>query len=95
MLSKEDSRRLAQLERQLQRDDPDFCARMGGGNFSVSTPGRPPLPLFIMAAVIAVAAVLLGLAGWWIAATVVAAWATVTATAAALRVRKARNSARG
>ncbi|MET0493670.1 MAG: DUF3040 domain-containing protein, partial [Actinoplanes sp.] len=25
MLSKEDSRRLAQLERQLRRDDPDFC----------------------------------------------------------------------
>jgi len=28
MLSKEDNRRLAQLERQLLRDDPEFCARM-------------------------------------------------------------------
>ncbi|MBG0567839.1 DUF3040 domain-containing protein [Actinoplanes aureus] len=94
MLSKEDSRRLAQLERQLQRDDPDFCARMGGGNFSVSTPGRPPLPLFIAAAVIAVAAVAVGLAGWWIAATGFAVWATVTASAAAFRVRQARNRVR-
>ncbi|MEU4422735.1 DUF3040 domain-containing protein [Actinoplanes sp. NPDC024001] len=94
MLSKEDSRRLAQLERQLQRDDPDFCARMGGGNFSVTTSGRPPLPLFITAAVIAVAAVLLGLAGWWIAAAVVATWAAITATAAGFRMRKARNRAR-
>ena len=32
MLSKEDSRRLAQLERQLRRDDPEFCARMAGGH---------------------------------------------------------------
>ena len=31
MLSKEDSRRLAQLERQLWREDPDFCERMSGG----------------------------------------------------------------
>ncbi|WP_328464792.1 DUF3040 domain-containing protein [Actinoplanes sp. NBC_00393] len=94
MLSKEDNRRLAQLERQLQRDDPDFCARMGGGNFSVSTTTRPALPLFITAAVIAVAAVLLGLAGWWIAAGVVAVWAAVTTTAAGFRIRKARNRPR-
>ena len=94
MLSKEDSRRLAQLERQLQRDDPDFCTRMGGGNFSVSTPSRSPLPLLITAAVIAVAAVLLGLAGWWIAASVVSVWSVGTATAAAFRMRKARNRTR-
>ncbi|MFC7530573.1 DUF3040 domain-containing protein [Actinoplanes sp. GCM10030250] len=94
MLSKEDNRRLAQLERQLHREDPDFCARMGGGNFSVSATGRPALPLFVTAAVIAVAAVVLALAGWGIPATVVSVWAAVTATAAGFRMWKARNRSR-
>ncbi|WP_229075893.1 DUF3040 domain-containing protein [Actinoplanes sp. DH11] len=90
MLSKEDNRRLAQLERQLQREDPDFCARMGGGNFSVSSAGRPALPLFVVAAVMAAVSLVLGLAGWWIAASAVAGWAVVTAIAAAFRIRRAR-----
>jgi DUF3040 family protein len=90
MLSKEDNRRLSQLERQLQRDDPDFCARMGGGNFSVSPTGRRSLPLFILAAAITGAAVVLGLLGWWIAASLVAVWAGVTATAGLFRLRRAR-----
>jgi hypothetical protein len=90
MLSKEDTRRLAQLERQLRRDDPDFAARMGGGNFSVSSTARPPLPLFIVAAVITVAAVVLGAVGWWIAASIVSAWAVITLSAAVYRVRRQR-----
>jgi hypothetical protein len=89
MLSKEDSRRLAQLERQLRRDDPDFCARMGGGNFSVPAP-RPPLALFFVAAAIAVIAIVLGVAGWWIAAAIVAVWGVVTAGAAGYRLHKFR-----
>ncbi|MFI1993139.1 DUF3040 domain-containing protein [Actinoplanes sp. NPDC020271] len=90
MLSKEDSRRLAQLERQLRRDDPDFCARMGGGNFSVPTP-RPPLALFFVAAAIAVAAILVAAAGWWIAGVIVAVWSVVTAIAAGYRLRRFRS----
>ena len=88
MLSKEDNRRLSQLERQLQRDDPDFCARMGGGNFSVSATGRRPLPLFVLAVVITGVAVVLGLAGWWIAASLVAVWAGVTVAAGFFRLRR-------
>ncbi|MFC4065732.1 DUF3040 domain-containing protein [Actinoplanes subglobosus] len=91
MLSKEDTRRLAQLERQLQRDDPEFCARMGGGNFSVSSTSRSPLPLFILAAVITVAAVVLGVVGWWIAASIVSTWAVITLSAAAYRWRRRRS----
>ncbi|BBH65898.1 hypothetical protein ACTI_25830 [Actinoplanes sp. OR16] len=91
MLSKEDNRRLAQLERQLQRDDPEFCARMGGGNFSVSATGRPPLPLFIIAAVLAVISVVFGLVGWWVAGSLVAAWSVATAIASAVRWRRYRN----
>ncbi|GIF41094.1 DUF3040 domain-containing protein [Actinoplanes xinjiangensis] len=90
MLSKEDTRRLAQLERQLRRDDPDFCARMGGGNFSVSSTSRPPLPLFILAAVITVAAVVLGVVGWWIAASIVSTWAVITFATAVYRWRRQR-----
>ena len=90
MLSKEDNRRLSQLERQLQRDDPDFCARMGGGNFSVSASGHRPLPLFVLAAVITGAAVALGLVGWWIAASLLAVWAGATATAGLFRLRAGR-----
>jgi Flp pilus assembly protein TadB len=90
MLSKEDTRRLAQLERQLQRDDPDFCARMGGGNFSVSPTSRSALPLFILAAVITVAAVVLGVVGWWIAASIVSAWAVITLSTAVYRWRRQR-----
>ncbi|BAL85729.1 hypothetical protein AMIS_5090 [Actinoplanes missouriensis 431] len=90
MLSKEDNRRLAQLERQLQRDDPEFCARMGGGNFSVSATGRPPLPLFVLAAVLAVASLVCVLVGWLIAGLLVAAWSIVTAIAAGFRWRNTR-----
>ncbi|GAA1600202.1 DUF3040 domain-containing protein [Actinoplanes couchii] len=90
MLSKEDTRRLAALERQLRRDDPDFCARMGGGNFSVSSTGRPPLPLFVVAAVITVTAVVLGAVGWWIATSIVGAWAVITLSAAIQRLRRQR-----
>ncbi|GIF09400.1 DUF3040 domain-containing protein [Actinoplanes siamensis] len=89
MLSKEDSRRLAQLERQLRRDDPDFCARMGGGNFSVPAP-RPPLALFFLAAAIGGTALILGAVGWWIAAVTVASWSVVTAIAAGYRLRRFR-----
>lgn len=90
MLSKEDTRRLAQLERQLQRDDPDFCARMGGGNFSISPTGRPALPLVILTVVITAAAVVFGVVGWWMAASVTAAWAAVTLAAAIFRWRRQR-----
>ena len=93
MLSKEDNRRLAQLERQLQREDPDFCARMGGGNFSVSPTGRPALPLFLIAAVMSLTAITLASFAWWIPATLVASWAVVTAVAALVRLRKARSRA--
>ncbi|WP_430780368.1 DUF3040 domain-containing protein [Actinoplanes sp. G11-F43] len=90
MLSKEDTRRLAALERQLRRDDPDFCARMGGGNFSVSATGRPPLRLFIMAAVIGTVAVVLAVTGWPAAAYIVAVWAAITVAGAVQRWRRQR-----
>ncbi|SDT71753.1 hypothetical protein SAMN04489716_6244 [Actinoplanes derwentensis] len=63
---------------------------MGGGNFSVSTTGRPPLPLFIVATVITVAAVVLGAVGWWISTSIVGAWAVITFSAAVHRLRRQR-----
>jgi hypothetical protein len=88
MLSKEDSRRLAQLERQLRRDDPDFCARMRGG--SPPPRRRMPLSLILTAAVIWTAALILILFGWWGAAAVAAVWGTVIVAALGYRSRPNR-----
>jgi hypothetical protein len=92
MLSKEDNRRLAQLERQLLRDDPEFCARM--------RPGRParksvPLSLALAAAVVWAAALGLGIAGWWIAAGIAAGWALMIVIALAIRCRPGRHPGPG
>ena len=88
MLSKEDSRRLAQLERQLRRDDPEFCARMAGG-----TPqrGRVPVSLALTAAAIWVAALVLAVAGWWVPAGIAALSAAVIVCTVAYRCRPARH----
>jgi hypothetical protein len=88
MLSKEDSRRLAHLERQLRREDPEFCARM-------SMDGRPPrkrvpLSLVLVALVVWVTALILAVADWWIAAAIAALWATVIICAVAYRCRPSR-----
>jgi hypothetical protein len=88
MLSKEDTRRLAQLERRLLRDDPEFCARM--------QPGRPvrkrvPISLVLTASVVWAAALVLGIVGWWIAAGIAAAWAMVIVIALAIRSRPTRH----
>lgn len=75
MLSREDSRRLAQLERQLQRDDPEFCARMTAGHADLP-PRRPPISLILTAVVAWTAAVILAVVGWWLAAGAAAVCAT-------------------
>jgi hypothetical protein len=90
MLSQEDNRRLAQLERQLRRDDPDFCARMRG---DLSTRRRVPLSLALTAAVIWAATLTLALFGWWGAAAVAAVWGTVIVAALAYRCRPSRGPA--
>ena len=88
MLSKEDNRRLAQLERQLQRDDPEFCARMQPGRKARK---RVPISLLLTAGVIWAAALILGVIGWWIAAAVAAAWAMVMVIVLAIRSRPSRH----
>jgi DUF3040 family protein len=89
MLSKEDSRRLAQLERQLWRDDPDFCARM-----TVDRPARQRVPLILVFVAMAIwtAALVLGVVGWWIPAAIAAAGATVIVAAIAYRSRASRRT---
>ncbi|UQU64272.1 DUF3040 domain-containing protein [Couchioplanes caeruleus] len=84
MLSKEDSRRLAQLERQLRREDPDFCSRMAGGR-----PARRhvPLSLILAATVVWAAALILAVVGWWAAAIVAGVWALVIMVAIGYRCR--------
>jgi membrane protein YdbS with pleckstrin-like domain len=76
MLSREDSRRLAQMERQVLRDDPEFYARMTTGKPEIPRRRRLPISLILTAAVAWIAAIVLGLLGWWIAAAVAALCAT-------------------
>jgi fatty acid desaturase len=88
MLSKEDSRRLAQLERQLRRDDPEFCARM-----RTDRPARRrvPLTLVFVALTIWISALVLGVLDWWIAAAIAAVCATLIVIIIAYRSRPARH----
>ena len=88
MLSKEDSRRLAQLERQLRRDDPDFCARMAG---HVAERKRVPLSGVLAAVVIWTGALVLTVIGWWIPAAIAGVWATVIISALAFRWRPGKH----
>jgi len=93
MLSREDSRRLAQMERQLRRDDPEFCARMEGGQPELpDRHKRVPLSIIFTAVVIWIAAIVLAVVGWWIAAAVAALLATVMVTALIYRARRTRTS---
>ena len=80
MLSREDNQRLAELERQLRREDPEFCARMTDG-LARPAPRRglrrgPVLSLLFTALVIWAAAITLAVLGWWIAAVIAAVLAT-------------------
>lgn len=88
MLSREDSRRLAELERQMRRDDPEFCARMAGGGSAPAPRRRYSLSLIFTAAVIGLAAITLAVLGWWPAAILTALCGT--AVVAALIYRRAR-----
>ncbi|MFI5935863.1 DUF3040 domain-containing protein [Actinoplanes sp. NPDC051494] len=83
MLNKEDTRRLALLERQLRRDDPDFCARMAGGHLR----RRVPISLVFAATMVWGVALILAVIGWWAAAIVSGIWALVIMVAIAYRVR--------
>lgn len=88
MLSREDSRRLAQMERQLLRDDPEFCARMTAGLADSPRHRRPPISLILTAVVAWMAAAILGVLGWWIAAAVAAVCATTLVVTAVRRVTR-------
>ena len=85
MLSREDNQRLAELERQLRREDPEFCARMSDGVARpLSRRGRrrgSALSLLLTAVVIWAAAITLAVLGWWVAAVIAAVLATTVASA--------------
>jgi fatty acid desaturase len=88
MLSKEDNRRLAQMERQLRRDDPAFCARMLGGG--QPNRRRRPGALAIVGVVVWIAALVFSVVGWWLLAAACALWATLIVCALACRFRPTR-----
>jgi fatty acid desaturase len=89
MLSKEDNRRLAQLERQLRRDDPEFCARMAADR---PKRRRISLTMTFAALVVWIAALILGVLGWWIAGAIAAGCATILVIGIAVRSRPHRRT---
>lgn len=93
MLSREDSRRLAELERQLRREDPEFCARLEGVQPLVPAPRkRFPLTLLLTAAVLWTAAITLAIFTWWSPAAITAACAVAISTAVILRAHRVSRS---
>jgi fatty acid desaturase len=93
MLSREDSRRLAELERQLRHDDPEFCARIEGARpLVLSRRRRFPITLILTAAVLWIAAITLGILTWWSPAAITAACAVTVSTAVILRARSVTRS---
>jgi hypothetical protein len=87
MLSQDDRRRLAQLERALRTEDPEFVARMVG----MTVPRRRvPLALPLACALIWTGAVALALIGWWPVAVLAAVWAAVISGALIYRCRPSR-----
>ena len=89
MLSQEDSRRLAQLERQLRREDPAFVARMLGEPEHRGF----PISVLLLAAPLWAGAFVLMAVSWWAAAVVAAMWATVIVCAVAYRCHPAHRTA--
>jgi hypothetical protein len=94
MLSREDNQRLAELERQLRRDDPEFCARMTGG-MDRPEPRRGhrrrlALSLLVTTLVLWAAAITLAVLGWWITAVTAAVLATAGAAALTFRLIRRR-----
>jgi len=94
MLSREDSRRLAELERSLWNDDPEFCLRMSDGAPTLRRrrTSRAPYSLIFTAVVIWLAAIVLGILGWWPAAMVTAICATVVVAAVTYRMLRRTSS---
>ncbi|HEY0532153.1 MAG TPA: DUF3040 domain-containing protein [Actinoplanes sp.] len=93
MLSREDSRRLAELERQLRRDDPEFCARLEGAQ-PLAPPRRKrfPITLILTAAVLWATAITLGILTWWSPAAITGACAVTVSTAVILRAHRVSKS---
>ncbi|MEV6846506.1 DUF3040 domain-containing protein [Actinoplanes sp. NPDC051411] len=89
MLSREDSRRLAELERQLRRDDPEFCARLEGAQpLAPAHRKRFPITLILTAVVLWATAITLGILTWWSPAAITGACAVTVSTAVILRTRR-------
>lgn len=93
MLSREDSRRLAQMERQLWHEDPEFCIRMEAGQPDPAPRKRPPLSLILTAVVIWIAALILGVVGWWAASVAAALCATAVVAVLSYRLACLRQAA--
>ncbi|MFG1607517.1 DUF3040 domain-containing protein [Actinoplanes sp. NPDC049265] len=88
MLSREDNRRLAQLERQLLRDDPEFCERMSVGRRPIRR--RVPVSVVLVAVAVWMAALILAVSGWWLGSAIATTCAIVIVASLTFRTRRLR-----
>ena len=83
MLSQDDRRQLAAMERRLRAEDPEFCARMSGRR-----PRRAPVALIVVCVLVWAAVFGSAVAGWWPVTSVVAAMAVASTGALGWSARR-------
>ena len=84
MLSQDDRRQLAELERRLRAEDPDFVARMTGRR----RPRRTPVLMIVLCVTVWLAMLGSAIAGWWPATSIIAAAAVASTGALGWAARK-------
>ncbi len=92
MLSRQDSRRLAQLERQLWHDDPEFCIRMETSQPDRAPSKRPSLWLMVAAPLAWITALIMGVFGWWTACIAASCFATAAVAGLAYQLVRLRRA---
>ena len=84
MLSQDDRRQLAEMERRLRAEDPEFCARMSGRSHR----RRTPVALIVVCVLVWAAVFGSAVAGWWPATSVFAAMAVASTGALGWSARR-------
>jgi Flp pilus assembly protein TadB len=83
MLSQDDRRHLAELERRLRAEDPEFVARMSGRR-----PRPKPIAMIVVCALVWLVVAVAAFAGWWPAASVLAGMAVLSTGALGYAARR-------
>lgn len=83
MLSQDDRRQLAAMQRRLKAEDPEFVARMSGRR-----PRRVPIAMMALCSLVWLAVLGSAIAGWWPATSILAAMAVASTGALGYSARR-------